>query len=80
MERSFTWLRPGGRLVIGDMMFGRGADAADREIIRAKIRSLIGQARRVVANHQERLALPTSLPGAATATGRVGVDHPRRGV
>lgn len=41
VERSLTWLRPGGRLVIGDMMFGRGADAADREIIRAKLRSLI---------------------------------------
>ena len=31
------WLRPGGRLVIGDMMFGRGTDARDREIISSKV-------------------------------------------
>jgi SAM-dependent methyltransferase len=30
------WLRPGGRFVIGDMMFGRGGDARDRAIIRSK--------------------------------------------
>jgi ubiquinone/menaquinone biosynthesis C-methylase UbiE len=41
IERSFRWLRPGGRLVIGDMMFGRGADPADREIIWEKVRELI---------------------------------------
>ena len=35
------WLRPGGRLVIGDMMFGRGADAQDRAIIASKARSLL---------------------------------------
>ncbi|HET9104052.1 MAG TPA: class I SAM-dependent methyltransferase [Solirubrobacteraceae bacterium] len=34
------WLRPGGRLVIGDMMFGRGANAGDRAIITAKLRAL----------------------------------------
>lgn len=43
MIRSFGWLRPGGRLVIGDMMFGRGADAVDREIISAKVRGLISR-------------------------------------
>lgn len=31
------WLRPGGRLVIGDMMFGRGGDARDRQIIGNKL-------------------------------------------
>ena len=40
IERSFGWLRPGGRLVIGDMMFGRGTDATDREIIWKKVRDL----------------------------------------
>jgi ubiquinone/menaquinone biosynthesis C-methylase UbiE len=30
------WLRPGGRIVIADMMFGRGATRRDREILRAK--------------------------------------------
>ncbi|MDA8269458.1 MAG: class I SAM-dependent methyltransferase [Actinomycetota bacterium] len=34
------WLRPGGRLVIGDMMLGRGADAADRAVIADKVRQL----------------------------------------
>jgi SAM-dependent methyltransferase len=40
IERSFVWLRPGGRLVIGDMMFGRGGDPVDREIIWGKVRAL----------------------------------------
>jgi ubiquinone/menaquinone biosynthesis C-methylase UbiE len=31
------WLAPGGRLVVGDMMFGRGGDARDREIISSKV-------------------------------------------
>ena len=43
IERSFTWLRPGGRLVIGDMMFGRGATSDDREIIRQKISTLVAR-------------------------------------
>jgi 2-polyprenyl-3-methyl-5-hydroxy-6-metoxy-1,4-benzoquinol methylase len=34
------WLRPGGRLVIADMMFGRGASSRDRAIIRAKLATL----------------------------------------
>ncbi|MHB1568457.1 MAG: class I SAM-dependent methyltransferase [Solirubrobacteraceae bacterium] len=37
VQRSFQWLRPGGRFVLGDMMFGRGADAEDRAIIRSKV-------------------------------------------
>jgi SAM-dependent methyltransferase len=40
IARSFAWLRPGGRLVIGDMMFGRGADRTERELILAKVRAL----------------------------------------
>lgn len=31
------WLRPGGQLVVGDMMFGRGATARDRAIIGSKV-------------------------------------------
>jgi ubiquinone/menaquinone biosynthesis C-methylase UbiE len=30
------WLRPGGRIVVADMMFGRGTTRRDREILRAK--------------------------------------------
>jgi SAM-dependent methyltransferase len=40
LAKIFRWLRPGGRLVIGDMMFGRGADAEDRAIIASKARGL----------------------------------------
>lgn len=34
------WLRPGGQLVIADMMFGRGSSGRDRAIIRAKVSAL----------------------------------------
>jgi ubiquinone/menaquinone biosynthesis C-methylase UbiE len=34
------WLRPGGRIVIGDMMFGRGMAPRDRAIIRSKVVAL----------------------------------------
>lgn len=37
VARAASWLKPGGRLVIGDMMFGRGGDARDREIIASKV-------------------------------------------
>jgi SAM-dependent methyltransferase len=37
VDQAANWLKPGGRLVIGDMMFGRGGDARDREIIGSKL-------------------------------------------
>ena len=40
VARSAEWLRPGGRLVIGDMMFGRGASKRDRSILRQKVIAL----------------------------------------
>lgn len=40
LVRAATWLRPGGRVVIADMMFGHGLAAADRQIARAKIATL----------------------------------------
>jgi ubiquinone/menaquinone biosynthesis C-methylase UbiE len=40
VEAAFGWLRPGGRLVIADMMFGRGGTSRDREIIRSKVAAL----------------------------------------
>jgi ubiquinone/menaquinone biosynthesis C-methylase UbiE len=43
VERAHGWLRPGGRLVVGDMMFGRGADSEDRAIIAAKARGLLSR-------------------------------------
>ena len=35
--QAFRWLRPGGRMVFGDMMFGRGGTRQDRDIIVSKI-------------------------------------------
>jgi len=40
LQRARGWLRPGGRLVIADMMFGRGGTQNDRAIILAKVASL----------------------------------------
>jgi ubiquinone/menaquinone biosynthesis C-methylase UbiE len=37
---AYGWLRPGGTLVVADMMFGRGATSQDRAIIRFKVRAL----------------------------------------
>ncbi|MGH9170885.1 MAG: class I SAM-dependent methyltransferase [Acidimicrobiales bacterium] len=41
VRRVYGWLKPGGRFVIGDMMFGRGGDARDREIIASKVSLLL---------------------------------------
>jgi len=40
VARSVQWLRPGGRLVIADMMFGRGASQRDRQILHQKVVAL----------------------------------------
>jgi ubiquinone/menaquinone biosynthesis C-methylase UbiE len=39
VREAAGWLRPGGKLVIGDMMFGRGASSDDRRIIASKVRT-----------------------------------------
>jgi 2-polyprenyl-3-methyl-5-hydroxy-6-metoxy-1,4-benzoquinol methylase len=40
VSAAFRWLRPGGRLVIADMMFGRGGSSRDRAIIKSKLTAL----------------------------------------
>jgi 2-polyprenyl-3-methyl-5-hydroxy-6-metoxy-1,4-benzoquinol methylase len=40
VSAAYGWLRPGGRLVVADMMFGRGGSRRDRAIIRAKVAAL----------------------------------------
>ncbi len=40
MTAAYGWLRLGGRLVVSDMMFGRGGSTADRAIIRSKLTAL----------------------------------------
>jgi len=38
--RAFEWLRPGGRLIVADMMFGRGVSRQDRAVLRSKVGAL----------------------------------------
>lgn len=40
VSAAYGWLRPGGRLVVADMMFGRGTTRRDRAIIRSKVAAL----------------------------------------
>lgn len=40
VARTARWLKPGGRLVIADMMFGRGGSQRDREILLQKVTAL----------------------------------------
>jgi 2-polyprenyl-3-methyl-5-hydroxy-6-metoxy-1,4-benzoquinol methylase len=40
VSAAYGWLRPGGQLVVADMMFGRGTTPRDRAIIRSKIAAL----------------------------------------
>ncbi len=37
VAEAARWLRPGGRIVVADMMFGRGSTRRDREILRGKM-------------------------------------------
>lgn len=40
VQSAYGWLRPGGTLLIADMMFGRGGTSQDRAIIKSKVRAL----------------------------------------
>jgi ubiquinone/menaquinone biosynthesis C-methylase UbiE len=40
ITEAIRWLRPGGRIVIADMMFGRGTSQRDRRILRQKVIAL----------------------------------------
>ncbi len=43
LKRIRAWIRPGGRIVIADMMFGRGRTAHDRRIIYHKVRGMLSK-------------------------------------
>ncbi|MDA8102426.1 MAG: methyltransferase domain-containing protein [Nitrospiraceae bacterium] len=43
VKDAFRWLSPGGELVFGDMMFGRGGTAEDRKVIADKVKVLLGK-------------------------------------
>jgi ubiquinone/menaquinone biosynthesis C-methylase UbiE len=40
VSAAYRWLRPGGSLLVADMMFGRGGTTEDRVIIKAKVKAL----------------------------------------
>ncbi len=40
LKKAHTWIKPGGRVIIGDMMFGRGTTSEDRKIIYSKVQKL----------------------------------------
>jgi ubiquinone/menaquinone biosynthesis C-methylase UbiE len=43
VAKAARWLRPGGKLVIGDMMIGRGLQGEDRRILAGKARVLLAR-------------------------------------
>ncbi len=43
IKAAAGWLRPGGRVVVGDMMFGRGASSRDRAIIASKANAMLSK-------------------------------------
>ena len=43
VKDAFRWLSPGGELVFGDMMFGRGSTAEDRKVIADKVKVLLAK-------------------------------------
>jgi ubiquinone/menaquinone biosynthesis C-methylase UbiE len=40
VSAAYLWLRPGGSLLVADMIFGRGGTTEDRVIIKAKVQAL----------------------------------------
>ena len=65
--RAAQWLRPGGRLVIADMMFGRGGSRRDRAILRQKVAALAAKG----IGGWWRIAKNLTRYGL-----RVGAEHP----
>jgi ubiquinone/menaquinone biosynthesis C-methylase UbiE len=74
------WLRPGGTLVVADMMFGRGGTSQDRAIIKTKVKSLakkgIGGWWRIAKNGYRYLVRvqerPVSISAWTTMLSRAG--------
>lgn len=77
---AYYWLKPGGMLIVADMMFGRGVTSHDRAIIRSKIGSLarkgIGGWWRIAKNAYKYLIRaqerPVSISTWATMFARAG--------
>jgi ubiquinone/menaquinone biosynthesis C-methylase UbiE len=67
--RAHLWLRPGGRLVVADMMFGRGRTLEDRQLLRQKLNVLArkgpgGLWRIVKAAYRYGLGMGTERPAS----------------
>ena len=87
LRRVRRWLRPGGQLVVADMMFGRGTTAQDRRILKQKVVALTRKGPRgvwrVVKNlvrfglrvGSERPASPAFWTQAFEAAGFTGVRY-----
>jgi ubiquinone/menaquinone biosynthesis C-methylase UbiE len=77
---AYHWLRPGGTLIVADMMFGRGVTSHDRAIIRSKVGVLakrgIGGWWRIAKNSYRYLVRaqerPVSISAWATMFARAG--------
>jgi ubiquinone/menaquinone biosynthesis C-methylase UbiE len=88
VRAAARWLAPGGRLVIGDMMFGRGGDARDREIISSKLAVMLRRgpagwwriaknAGRYLLRFQERPISMSAWVSLLEGAGLTGVEaHP----
>ncbi|MGI9009054.1 MAG: class I SAM-dependent methyltransferase [Streptosporangiaceae bacterium] len=84
VSAASQWLRPGGRLIVADMMFGRGGTSQDRAIIKSKVSALarkgIGGWWRIAKNSyrylvraQERPVSVAAWTSMFTAAGLTGV-------
>jgi ubiquinone/menaquinone biosynthesis C-methylase UbiE len=82
VSAAYNWLRPGGTLIVADMMFGRGGTRHDRAIIKSKVKALarkgIGgwwriakNAYRYLVRVQER---PVSMAAWTQMFARAGFD------
>lgn len=83
VSACFQWLRPGGRLIVADMMFGRGGSRNDRAIIATKVRRLarrgIGGWWRIIKNGYKYLVRVQDHPASITVWtamfARAGFQH-----
>jgi len=81
VARAARWLHPGGRLVMGDMMFGRGTSARDRAILRQKVTALAAKGPGGwwrIAKSLTRRGLGVgqgSITTPAASTTSTGLDH-----
>ncbi len=71
VSAAYQWLRPGGTLVVADMMFGRGGTSQDRAIIRSKVSALakkgIGGWWRIAKNSYRYIVRVQERPVSITA-------------